>query len=52
MKSTKILSLILAVIMLLSIMPVAYAQRATYSPEIEEYIQLALHKPWALWIKP
>ncbi len=35
----KLLSLVLAVIMLLSIMPIAYAQRATYSPEIEEYIE-------------
>lgn len=35
----KLLSLVLAVIMLLSIMPTAYAQRATYSPEIEEYIE-------------
>lgn len=34
----KILSLILAVIMLLSVMPVAYAKPATYPPEIEEYI--------------
>ncbi len=35
----KLLSLVLAVIMLLSIMPMAYAERATYSPEIEEYIE-------------
>ena len=35
----KLLALILSVIMVLSIMPMAYAQRATYSPEIEEYIE-------------
>lgn len=35
----KTLALILSVIMVLSIMPMAYAQRATYSPEIEEYIE-------------
>lgn len=35
----KLLSLVLAVIMVLSIMPMAYAERATYSPEIEEYIE-------------
>ena len=35
----KLLALILTVIMVLSIMPMAYAQRVTYSPEIEEYIE-------------
>ena len=34
----KLLALILAVIMVLSIMPMAYAGRVTYAPEIEEYI--------------
>ncbi len=45
MKNTtkKILSMLLAVIMLLSVMPVAYAQRPTYSPELEQYIEF--------WIK-
>ncbi len=45
MKNTtkKILSMLLAVIMLLSVMPVAYAQRPTYSPELEQYIDF--------WIK-
>ncbi len=45
MKNTtkKILSMLLAVIMLLSVMPVAYAERATYSPELEQYIEF--------WIK-
>jgi hypothetical protein len=38
----KLLALILSVIMVLSMMPMAYAQRATYSPEIEEYIELYL----------
>lgn len=35
----KLLALILTVIMVLSIMPMAYAKRAEYSPEIEEYIE-------------
>lgn len=41
MKNTtkKILSMLLAAIMLLSVMPVAYAERATYSPEVEEFIE-------------
>ncbi len=34
----KTLALILTVIMVLSIMPMAFAKRAVYSPEIEEYI--------------
>lgn len=34
----KLLALILAVIMVLSIMPMAYAKRAEYSPEIEQFI--------------
>lgn len=44
MKNTtkKILSMLLAVIMLLSVMPVAYAERATYSPEVEQYIEIML----------
>ena len=32
--------MLLAVIMLLSVMPVAYAERATYSPELEQYIEI------------
>ena len=35
----KLLALVLSVIMVLSIMPMAYAGRVTYSPEIEEYIE-------------
>ena len=35
----KLLSFVLAVIMLLSVMPVAYAKLATYSPEMEQYIK-------------
>lgn len=31
--------MLLAVIMLLSVMPVAYAERATYPPEVEEFIE-------------
>ncbi len=44
MKNTtkKILSMLLAVIMLLSVMPVAYAERATYSPEVEQYIDFMI----------
>ena len=40
MKNTikKILSVLLTAIMLLSAIPMAYAERATYSPEVEEYI--------------
>lgn len=34
--------MLLAVIMLLSVMPVAYAERATYSPEIEQYIEIRI----------
>ena len=34
----KLLALILALIMVLSITPMAYARRITYAPEIEEYI--------------
>ena len=37
----KLLALILSVIMVLSIMPMAFAKRAEYSPEIEEYIDNA-----------
>ncbi|MBQ7117428.1 MAG: hypothetical protein IJN88_04385 [Clostridia bacterium] len=36
----KILALILSVVMLLSVMPVAYAERATFSPEVEEFLEL------------
>lgn len=36
----KLLSLILAVIMLLSVMPVAYAAPAEYPPEVEQYIDI------------
>ena len=35
----KTLALILSVIMILSIMPIAYAKRVTYSTEIEQYIE-------------
>ena len=35
----KLLAFILSVIMVLSIMPMAYAKRAEYSPEIEAYIE-------------
>ncbi len=42
----KLLSLVFAVIMVLSIMPVAYAERVTYSPEIEQYIEDYI-KGWA-----
>lgn len=37
----KLLALILSVVMVLSIMPMAFAKRAEYSPEIEEYIDNA-----------
>ena len=42
MKNTtkKILSMMLAAIMLLSVMPVAYAAPENYPPEAEEYIDL------------
>ena len=40
----KLLALILAVIMLLSIMPIAYAKRAEYSPEIEQFIDNYVNK--------
>ena len=44
MKNTtkKILSMVLAVIMLLSVMPVAYAEKATYPPEVEQYIDIII----------
>ena len=45
----KLLALILSVIMVLSIMPIAYAQRATYSPEIEEYIENYIRVYSYLW---
>lgn len=51
----KILSLILAVIMLLSVMPVAYAKPATYSPEIEQYIEAyvrAITYAWSVYETP
>ena len=44
----KILALVLSVVMLLSIMPMAYAKRATYSPEIEQlldnYLKLSAYE--------
>ncbi len=45
MKNTtkKILSMLLTVVMLLSVMPVAYASPAEYPPEVEQYIEF--------WIK-
>ena len=36
----KLLALILSVIMLLSVMPVAYAERVIFSPEVEQYIDI------------
>ena len=44
----KILALVLSAVMLLSIMPMAYAKRATYSPEVEQlidnYLKLSVYE--------